>query len=458
MIKGIPKMLCAGPSYLQKHLESSKDVPPGHMFNMYAPMWTSEDFTLNNDGKHEAWKQIQQIYSMPVKKLLDSVISRQATLANNNGSYIVPCNLTAPLATGLGNEHPLENGFAFLSPYGLPYLAGSSVKGSLRQAAEQMALFAEEYGIDDFCMLDVWWLFGFEGVGASYWSCSKKEKDKTIEDEHYIDAIKKQKDKVVNSQDFSFFLKQIRVNEEDGKLLVEAMINGNCKAVESITYRGAATFWDVFFNCKSMSVEIMTPHYGDYYQKGDSPHDSGQPTPISFLAVPAGSSFNLIVQGAKDRIPPNYNWQAKIKKILEFASKWQGFGAKTAIGYGDFEINQQDFEIMQKEAQKLEKEREEAEQLEAMSPEERANIETEKKVNEMIEDFSKFRASRNGFQPGRDSIELRKILDKIYDLCEEVKNRRVERLLEEIMAYTKGQKICKEIRAKRQEIFPSLQG
>jgi CRISPR-associated protein Cmr6 len=33
----------------------------------------------------------------------------------------------------------LENGFAFLNPYGLPYLPGSGVKGVLRQAARELA-------------------------------------------------------------------------------------------------------------------------------------------------------------------------------------------------------------------------------------------------------------------------------------------------------------------------------
>lgn len=35
-------------------------------------------------------------------------------------------------------EHLLENGFAFLNPYGLPYLPGSGVKGVLRQAAREV--------------------------------------------------------------------------------------------------------------------------------------------------------------------------------------------------------------------------------------------------------------------------------------------------------------------------------
>ena len=42
------------------------------------------------------------------------------------------------MVTGTGIEHPLENGMAFMLPYGLPYLPGSSTKGVLRRAAEEL--------------------------------------------------------------------------------------------------------------------------------------------------------------------------------------------------------------------------------------------------------------------------------------------------------------------------------
>ncbi|MGH7268593.1 MAG: RAMP superfamily CRISPR-associated protein, partial [Candidatus Rokuibacteriota bacterium] len=46
----------------------------------------------------------------------------------------LPLRNLAPFVTGIGQPHPLETGFAFLKPYGVPYLAGSGVKGAVRAA------------------------------------------------------------------------------------------------------------------------------------------------------------------------------------------------------------------------------------------------------------------------------------------------------------------------------------
>lgn len=50
---------------------------------------------------------------------------------------------TGPLVTGLGADHPLENGFTFHPLLGVPWLPGSSVKGLVRAAAR---LLGEEDG------------------------------------------------------------------------------------------------------------------------------------------------------------------------------------------------------------------------------------------------------------------------------------------------------------------------
>lgn len=45
-----------------------------------------------------------------------------------------------PLAIGLGNKSPIENGLAIHHTYGTPYLPGSALKGLLRRAAERYGL------------------------------------------------------------------------------------------------------------------------------------------------------------------------------------------------------------------------------------------------------------------------------------------------------------------------------
>jgi CRISPR-associated protein Cmr6 len=219
---------------------------------------------------------------------------------------------TAPFTTGLGNEHPLENGFAFLNPYGLPYLPGSGVKGVLRQAARELA------------RLDT----------NAQWKIPSDWNERAIT---------------------ALFGKQSDEGDTDH-------------------LRGALTFWDVIPQIKgdSLTVEIMTPHQSHYYQQkndrkaGDSitPHDSGQPTPISFLTVPPGSGFTFHVccdLTHLERLAPELaadgHWKTLLTAAFEHAFAWLGFGAKTAVGYGAM---QEDPKARERELLRLKEEAEAA--------------------------------------------------------------------------------------------------
>ncbi len=122
-------------------LQGFGDCPPGHRFNLYLEVWDSQwDLDKNEGAKADA---ARAACGMPsgARELLRGLHSRQASMARALGEHrccVIEAETTAPFATGLGLEHPIENGFAFLSPYGLPYLAGSSVKGVLRRAAEEL--------------------------------------------------------------------------------------------------------------------------------------------------------------------------------------------------------------------------------------------------------------------------------------------------------------------------------
>ncbi|GIW35740.1 type III-B CRISPR module RAMP protein Cmr6 [Meiothermus sp.] len=52
-----------------------------------------------------------------------------------------------PLAIGLGNSSPLENGLSIHHTYGTPYLPGSALKGLLRRAAERFGLSESEKAV-----------------------------------------------------------------------------------------------------------------------------------------------------------------------------------------------------------------------------------------------------------------------------------------------------------------------
>ncbi|WP_147545840.1 type III-B CRISPR module RAMP protein Cmr6 [Rubeoparvulum massiliense] len=100
----------------------------------------------------------------------------------------------------------------------------------------------------------------------------------------------------------------------------------------------------IFFDglpCKPVSLEadIMTPHYNSYYQDPSNPPvDSMSPIPIPFLTVAPGTTFIFIVAPrclGKESL-------ADIDQVLKWmvdAFQYIGAGAKTAVGYGRFEID-----------------------------------------------------------------------------------------------------------------------
>ncbi len=256
--------------------------------------------------------------------MMNGLLQRQATLA---ATLPADCLLrleakaVAPFTTGLGNEHPLENGFAFLNPYGLPYLAGSGVKGVLRQAARELA--SGEWG------------------ATQGWSTEKNIPLMQGEGERRKPVLDDRKQPVMLSViDVLFGLESCEGDKEH--------------------VRGALTFWDVIPQIAgdSLMVEIMTPHQSHYYQQKQepktggsvTPHDSGQPNPIVFLTVPPGSDFTFHVLCDRlylMRLAPELldsdpatgrpRWQQLMEAAFTHAFEWLGFGAKTAVGYGAME-------------------------------------------------------------------------------------------------------------------------
>ena len=243
--------------------------PPGHRFNLYFPVWNAQ-WSLDKDEAKAA--ALRKVLNLPphTASLLKQLSERQVRLVQalpEAQCCVIDALSTAPFATGLGLEHPIENGFSFLSPYGLPYLAGSSVKGVLRRAAEELRDEGEA-SIDN-ALIDA--LFGPENTPAAR--------------------------------------------------------------------RGALTCWDVLPQFDALTLEIMTPHQGHYLQGSDSPHDAGQPIPITFLALPAGSRFRFVLRFDPSPVPlacraALADWQPLVRRIVQQAFDWLGFGAKTAVGYG----------------------------------------------------------------------------------------------------------------------------
>lgn len=81
-----------------------------------------------------------------------------------------------------------------------------------------------------------------------------------------------------------------------------------------------------------LKAEIMTPHYGPYYQGEEPPADWHSPVPIPFLAVAEGQEFLFGVvprKNASEDCEKAIGWMKEALEVI-------GAGAKTAVGYGRF--------------------------------------------------------------------------------------------------------------------------
>ena len=351
-------MSSAQPAYLKD--ADTHEAAPGHRFGLYYAGWNA---TFGKDAlsARDALRSIAGPLPQHSRQLLVALTARQAAAALEADVFSYPAIASAPFATGLGNEHPLENGFSFLSPYGLPYLPGSGVKGVIRRAAEE--LLSGEWNED-----------------AQGWSAEA------------IRAL-------------------FGPGEED-------------PTRDSHPQQGALRFWDVFptppiaiLNDKPLlSVEIMTPHHSSYYQNETTPNTSEAPTPINFLAVVAEARFTFYVECNTTRLNPELqaNWRALIEAAFTHAEKWLGFGAKTAVGYGRMRENtsaRDDAQKRQEERAASQRKAEEEEQkrcrLDALTPFERG-IETllEAKPKEQSELKALFNALKNKHWQGEEAQKV----------------------------------------------------
>jgi len=99
-------------------------------------------------------------------------------------------------------------------------------------------------------------------------------------------------------------------------------------------------FFDAFSKDFSIVKDIMTPHYGDYYNKDKAPTDTQNPTPITFLTLKE-ASFKIYFASKNNKVIEDGVFKGK--KVLEMIKEGLinsleifGIGGKTSVGYGYF--------------------------------------------------------------------------------------------------------------------------
>ena len=318
----------AAPAYLgTQHQEAS----PALRFGLLCPIW-NEQWGKDAKAAHAALKSVTRLSSDDAARLRALALRQAALLApalSSGQALCLHARSVAPFTTGLGNEHPLENGFAFLNPHGLPYLAGSGIKGVLRQAARELA--SGDWG------------------DPSGWSlahgCNLRIGEQTI--------------------NFS---------------VIDALFGLETEPGDMAHVRGALGFWDTLPQFDQLRVDVMTPHQTHYHQNGQTPHESASPVPINFLTVPPGTAFvfHVVCDSTRlQRLAPGLSdrWQPMMQAAFAHAYAWLGFGAKTAVGYGEMvadEAAAQAQQTVDKRLREAEAQQAQAASLAQMPPGQRA--------------------------------------------------------------------------------------
>jgi len=224
------------------------------------------------------------------------------------------------LTVGLGRESVLETGFTFHRIYGFPYIPGSALKG-LTQAWALWKI-AERLGVSALP----------PGVKRS--DATPIQRLEALLMESDADQQKQLLDKLRgdNAVPVEARIKTVRQDE-----LLTAL-DSDAKSYRAVFGTQKARGGVVFFEAvpvepPALAVDVMNPHYGDYYQKKPNvpPADYLSPVPIYFLTVQAGSRFAFAV-AADD---PGLARQAR--DWLWDALANLGAGGKTNAGYGYFQ-------------------------------------------------------------------------------------------------------------------------
>lgn len=113
----------------------------GLWYDKFCDTWKDEEdwkkCEINAEQKLSWINSIKKLPDTRKKDLIKECINRREKLVKAIGGKCILYKTESRFVTGLGREHPIENGFTWHHTLGVPYLPGSSVKGMVRAWAEQ---------------------------------------------------------------------------------------------------------------------------------------------------------------------------------------------------------------------------------------------------------------------------------------------------------------------------------
>jgi len=232
---------------------------------------------------------------------LQEITTRLIRLSLQQGGVSLVFRTESRFVTGLGRSHPVENGFAWHPTLGTPYLPGSSIKGMVHAWARQEITATADQADSAADQATLHRLFGKAGQSGSV--C-------------FLDAV------------------------PIAPVPVEA--------------------------------DVLTPHYAAW-SPGDPPGDWHSPTPVPFMVTREGLELLFTLLPCPPAARPDKEQQAAdqeqrqqdlrlLKAWLSEALTWAGAGAKTAVGYGRFQLQEEKTEELLQAERRRQQARQQAQQ------------------------------------------------------------------------------------------------
>lgn len=248
------------------------------------------------------------------------------------------------LSIGLGTASIFETNITLHHIHGFPYIPASAIKGVLRsyiittvfgtkECVESLPDDQKQEGEEDYPL--------FNAEFRALTQC--KNFCKIFGCPSDVQAIKFEDKMPLAKKDTNG--KSLKKYKKCPPTPVALRNKSNAKKGQE--HQGKITIFDAYpTQIPTIEVDIMTPHYGDYYgdsdnKKGIAPTDTMSPKPIPFLTV-ANTPFQFLF-GSKDFDLTTELWElevngqkkkATLAEWLQSALQNHGIGAKTAVGYG----------------------------------------------------------------------------------------------------------------------------
>lgn len=295
MSKGILPIY-ASSSHYDKHPKKDDDFNKGLLFERFFDQYDAQYKVIESDKNSGKAVFLEDFNcSCGNEDIIKNMFHRQVGLVNAIGGEYRCYKLTDHFVTGMGNSHPVENGFLWHHNLGTPYLSGSMIKGLVRALIEEF--FDSKKLEDKKCLLLKW--FGSEDKEP------KKENDSKAGELIFFDAIPITTPHLVTD------------------IMTPHMGEWYAKGGE----------------------------IKDVKESDNIPADWHNPVPIPFLVVEDATFLFSIAKRAGSDID-----LAEVFDCLDKALQYLGAGAKTQTGYGYMEFDKRSHDDLVEDIKKKEAE------------------------------------------------------------------------------------------------------